>query len=300
MSIRKKISTLVIAGLCAGFLIISAGQAWAADSPDLKQELKIPPEDRTQILTLKDGSTLIGRISAVGASEISFQTKLGELKIPVESIRKIREVPASTIRNGQYWFPNPNATRLYFGPTARLLKRGEGYFADYELFFPALTVGVTDRVTLGGGMSIFPGAGLDRQLFYLTPKVGIKSYGNLHWAAGTLVLKIPDVSQVVGVLYSLGTFGTPDGSISAGLGYGFVGRHLADKPMIMIGGEKRLTRRLAFVTENWVVPGGEAPVVSYGIRLMGEDLSVDLAFFNILDEDAVFPGIPYIDLVFKF
>jgi hypothetical protein len=149
-------------------------------------------------------------------------------------------------------------------------------------------------------MSIFPGVSLDKQLFYLTPKVGLKSFNNLQFAAGALVIKVPDESRLVGILYSLGTFGTPDGSVSVGLGYGFVGRHTANKPMVMIGGEKRLTRRVAIVSETWIIPGVDQPVVAYGIRLLGEGLSFDIAFLNEIGSDAIFPGIPYVDLVFKF
>lgn len=291
--------SILTAGMIAGLFCTIC---YAAEGTDLKsaQTLRIPPPENMQIITLKDGSTLIGRTVTISELEISFKTELGEIKIPLQSIKKFREVPSSSIRSGLYWFPNPNATRLYIGPTARMLKKGTGYFADIELFFPAVTVGVTDRVTIGGGMSIFPGVSVNKQLYYLTPKVSIKSYDKLHFAAGALLVKIPDVSQTVGVIYGLGTFGTPDGSITAGLGYGFVGRHTADKPAVMIGGEKRLTRRVALVSENWIIPGADAPVVSYGIRMMGEDLSFDLAFFNILDQDAIFPGIPYIDLTFKF
>ena len=33
---------------------------------------------------------------------------------------------------------------------------------------------------------------------------------------------------------------------------------------------------------------------------MGESLSVDLALGNILSEEAIFPGIPYLDFVYNF
>jgi len=290
----------VLTVFCFILFLFSVGRAYAGENLDLTKKLKIPVPGLVQVLATKDGSTIIGRIVEVGETEVRFETKLGKLTIPIQTIKRIKEVPESSIRKGQYWYPNPNATRLYFGPTARMLKRGECYFADYELFFPALTVGVTDRITIGGGMSIFPGVSLDKQLFYLTPKVGLKSFNNLQFAAGALVIKVPDESRLVGILYSLGTFGTPDGSVSVGLGYGFVGRHTANKPMVMIGGEKRLTRRVAIVSENWIIPGVDQPVVAYGIRLLGEGLSFDIAFLNEIGSDAIFPGIPYVDLVFKF
>ena len=36
-----------------------------------------------------------------------------------------------------------------------MLKKGEGYFSDYELFFPGIAYGVTDNVTIGGGFGSF-------------------------------------------------------------------------------------------------------------------------------------------------
>lgn len=70
--------------------------------------------------------------------------------------------------------------------------------------------------------------------------------------------------------------------------------------MIMVGGEARLSRRISFVTENWVFPGVDNPLISYGIRLFGEKLSVDLALINLIGEDFLFPGFPYIDFVYNF
>ena len=275
-------------------------QAFAGSRSGPESELRLPGAGNVQILSLKDGSTVIGRIVELGEGELRFETKMGRLTIKAGDIKSVKEVPEALIRNGQYWHPNPNRTRLFFGPTARMLNKGEAYFADYDLFFPALTVGLTDRVTIGGGMSIFPAVGLDKQIYYLTPKVKLKSIGRLDFAAGALVLKLPDNSAVVGVAYGLGTYGNDDVSVSLGLGYGFVGSHVADKPLVMLGGEKRISRRTALVTENWVVPGEGEPLVSYGVRFFGEDMSFDLAFMNLLGEDAVFPGIPYIDFVFKF
>jgi len=74
----------------------------------------------------------------------------------------------------------------------------------------------------------------------------------------------------------------------------------ADKPMLMIGGQTRLSRRMSLVTENWVFPGADDALISYGCRFFGETMSIDLGFLNVLGEGALFPGIPYIDFVVKF
>jgi hypothetical protein len=42
---------------------------------------------------------------------------------------------------------DPNYSRLLFAPTGRPLKKGDGYFSDYEVLFPGLAVGLTDHVS---------------------------------------------------------------------------------------------------------------------------------------------------------
>ncbi len=261
------------------------------------------------MLETTDGSTNIGRIVEIGDEEIAFETDLGIIHIPISKIKHIETVPVTLIRKGEFWFPNPNITRLFFAPTARMLKQGKGYFADYYLFFPGFAYGITDRFTLGAGLSIFPTVDINDQLFFIAPKFGLIQEKTFSLALGTLLVRIPryededfqeDDPEVAGILYGVTTFGQPDASLTAGLGYGFVDGNLADRPMIMIGGEKRLTRRTAFVTENWIFPGIDEPLISYGIRFFGKRLSVDLGLINVIGEGAIFPGVPYIDFVVQF
>ena len=88
--------------------------------------------------------------------------------------------------------------------------------------------------------------------------------------------------------------------MTCGIGYGMVDSKLANKPLIVLGGEKRLTRRIAFVTENWIIPGVDNALISYGVRFLTEKFTTDFAFLNTTGENAIFPGIPYIDFVYNF
>lgn len=265
----------------------------------------IPGPDQAQILTTADGSTLIGRVVRLDEREIVFETESGSMTIPRERVRSIRTVPASAIRNGRYWHPDPNRTRLLFAPTGRMLEKGRGYFADYYVFFPTVNYGVTDRVSLGGGMSLFPTGNLGDQLYFFTPKVGLRQSERFNLAVGALVIRIPEFdededSPLVSVIYSAGTWGGTDRNLTLGAGYGMVDTDFADRPLIVLGGEYRLTRRTALVSENWMMPGVDNILISYGLRLFTETLSVDLALLNTLGEDALFPGIPYVDFVWNF
>jgi len=261
---------------------------------EIQNLLRIPDSTKVQVITTVDKSKNVGRIIKIGDEEVVFKAEFGTIIIPIAKIKDIKEIPITAIKDGVYWFPNPNATRLYFSPTARMLKQGDGYFADYYLFFPAFAYGITNNFTIGGGMSLIPNASLDEQMFYFTPKIGLKATKSFNIAAGALLVKIPNFddedgeSPLVGILYGVGTVGNPDASFTLGLGYGFVDDEVAKKPMVVVGGEKRLSRRTAFVTENWIMPGVDNPLISYGLRFFGEKMSVDLALINILSDEFFF------------
>jgi hypothetical protein len=70
--------------------------------------------------------------------------------------------------------------------------------------------------------------------------------------------------------------------------------------MVLIGGELRAARRLALITENWLLPGADDPIISYGLRFISEKISVDLAFLIDIGEEIFFIGVPYVDFVFNF
>lgn len=280
----------------------------AAQEPDpvvperVRALLRVPDSATIQALALRDGTRLVGRIVAVGDDSVRFVSTTAASTVAIASIVRVTEAPASALRpNGELWFPNPNATRLLFAPTGRMLKQGTGYFSDYLIIFPGGAAGITDRLTLGGGISLIPAT--SSQLVYVTPKVGIVQRERLNVAAGALAIYVPQdwgaTNEMLGIAYGVSTFGTPDASLTVGLGYGFQGDDVANDPVAMIGGEVRLSRRVGFVTENYVIPRmREGPLLSYALRFMGEQLALDLGFVNVARE-AFFPGAPFVGFVFN-
>ena len=279
------------------FLLIIFTQLFSASRSEGVASLGIPDSTQVQILTVEDGSSFKGRIIEVGEEEIKFETKHGVLTISIFEITDLKLVSKDQLKEGKYWFPNPNCSRLFFAPTARMLKQGEGYFADYFIFFPTINYGITSNISLGGGFSILPGADLDEQVLLFTPKVGIKTSKNMDLAIGALIVKLPE-STSAGILYGVSTFGSLDNSITVGLGYGYFDDELADKPIVVLGGETKTSRSISLVTENWIVPGIDAPVLSFGLRFFGEKLSTDFALIFALEDEIII--FPYIDFVYKF
>lgn len=269
----------------------------AQDTPSTRDRLRIVDSTTIQVITLRDGSSLVGRIVSVRADSVDFQMTTGHVTVATNDIREIKEAEAARMHEGQYWFANPNSTRLFFAPSGQMLKKGEGYFADYELFFPGFAYGITDNLSIGGGVSLFP-SGLDNQVYYVTPKVGMSFGEQVHLAAG-LLFAGGTSGGTGGVGYGVGTFGDGDASVTVGGGWGFAGGDIESKPVVMLGGEKRISRRIALVTENYLLPVDENSIVySFGVRFMGEKLTTDLALFNVSGSEII--GAPYVDFVFRF
>jgi hypothetical protein len=267
--------------------------------------------DSTQmyVLRTRDGSLFVGRLVRATVDSVYFVSAGGPITVPRFTVLELRRLGHGAMRGGVYWAPNPNDTRLFLAPTGRMLERGEGYFSDTYLLLLLFAGGLTNRVTLGAGFSIVPSDNfIENNVYYVTPKIGIVQGAKFNLAAGAFVGFLgselsgnADVGSF-GVLYGVATLGSPDGSVTFGSGLGYWGGDFADRPILMLGGERRITRRASLVTENYALPGESDVVVSYGVRFFGEKLSVDLAFWNAIgsNTDTVFPGVPYVAFAVKF
>jgi hypothetical protein len=262
---------------------------------------------RTYVLRTRDGSLFIGLLTRATVDSVYFVSAGGPIVVPRSAVLELRELGRGAMRQGVYWAPNPGATRLFFAPTARMLEKGEGYFSDTYLFFLNFVGGVTSRVTMGGGFSVFPTEDFTNNIVYLTPKVGLVQGPNFNLAAGALIgyagFNLFDEGNLgsFGVVYGVGTLGSPDASVTGGVGTCYTGSDVGNRPMFMIGGEARIGRRASLVSENYVnglCRSGE--LVSYGVRFFGDRLSVDLAFWNLPGEQVYFPGIPYVGFAVRF
>jgi hypothetical protein len=202
---------------------------------------------------------------------------------------------------------DPNPTQLILGPTARTMRKGEGSFTDYELVVPGLSYGVTDHLTIAGGMSILPGVGLTEQAFYVSPKLGFSPRKEVALALGAFVITAGDNfdRESAAFTYAVATVGPPDASLTMGLGYGaLLGECRCDTvPVFMLGGTKVMGRSVALVAETWV-PLREPDLgwtpVGLAIRFFGERLSADVGAIlvpNALEEG--FP-IPWLSVSYHF
>jgi hypothetical protein len=259
--------------------------------------------DTLQRVRLVDGSTLFARVVAVEGDRVTLETVGGDrLEVAVDRIRSMAPARGRVV-DGEFWTEDPNRTRLLvLAPTGRTLDRGEGYISSFWIFLPFVSYGVTDHITLSGGTPLLPE--VIGRVVYLAPKVRVHRRPGMDLAVGSLAFFATEAVDEgsVGLLYGVGTFGNPDRSLSAGAGWGFAlgggDARISNDPVVLLGGEFRVARNVKLLTENYFVPGESEGILSAGVRLFGERLSVD---FGIGTATGITSGwLPVLNFVYNF
>lgn len=278
----------------------------------VEEQLRVADTNELQLLIRMDGEMVFGRIVKIVADYVHFASDGDTTVIFIPQIKEVKGITSSNIKNGRYWFPNPNAARLYLAPTARLLQKGKGYVAAYYILAPLVAYGVTDNFTLAGGASFLTAVNFGGA--YLVPKVGIALGEYVSLSAGGVAAQgfgEEGFNPTLFLGYGVATFGKSDASVSVGAGYGVSRLYTQgpeDKttfystPGFMLGSELRVARRIALVTENYFIMEWEnyRPVISYGMRFFGETFSLEGAFVYTKDLVVGFPGFPFVSIVYNF
>lgn len=279
--------------------LCSLAPRYAAPQAPPPPAAEIPPVDSLVRIwvRLTDGTDLAGRVVARDDTSFTLLTPTGlRILVPARAVGgwRVDERPTADRR---LWPRDPNSSRLFFAATGRTLNQGEGYFADYFLFFPFVAFGFHDRFMMAGGASLVPGLDLDEQLLYLAPKLGLVQSPTVNVAVGGILATIPDEGGV-GAAYAVGTLGGADHSATLLIGYPFVEGEDPGKPGFVLGGETRVSRSVKLLFELWEIPDArESPLVG-GIRIFGERLAVDFGLMHVVGADLEgLPFIPWVDFV---
>ena len=254
-------------------------------------DVTIPAPGVIQRLTLTDGSRIFGQVESIDTDLLVFRSIVGiALTVPRADIADLRTV-AGRIVEGEFLPADSHNTRLMFAPTARSLKRGEGYFGVYYIL-PFVQVGVTDRFSIGGGTPLVFGDG-GRPVWF-TPKLQVLARKNVQAAVG--VIHITGVDDLnAGIAYGVTTLGPEDAAATIGLGYAYSGAERS--AIVMVGGDRRQSRRIKWITENWFWRGGNG-FVSGGVRFIGERLTADLSLVVPLVEETI--ALPVVSFSWSF
>jgi hypothetical protein len=291
MNVSRRV---VYAALIALGALLRVGDMAAQTAPVVPG----PGEDIYEV-RLTDGSTVFARISAVEGDTVVLTTAGGiRLEVERSQIGALERADGQLV-SGEFWHADPNASRLFFTATGRSLDAGRAYFGTHLIVFPFLAVGVTDWLTLAGGAPVLVG---EVEPFYLAPKIQLVGTERASFSVGTLHLFLSDDfnDTDVGIAYGVGTFGTRDNAVTAGVGFGYAGSDFENQPVAMIGGEARISRRAKLLTENYFLPGETGAVFSFGFRFLGERLSADIGIGGAAGDGGGGCCLPLVNVSYAF
>lgn len=275
----------------------------------------LDPIDTTKVyqVALNDGTIFMGNILEKDSVLIVMKTNsIPRLELPISKIKYCKSLENTTLKNGTYWFANPHASRYLFGPSAINLKKGEKYYQNTWLFLNSFNVGVTDHFSIGGSIEMLTtltslANGDFSPTILLTPKIGYQVADKIHAGGGLLYANILGEGSA-GIAYGIATVGSYDNNFSAGLGWGFFNGSFSEKPILTFSGMRRVSSKVAFVSENWLIPSDPKytgynyyGLFSYGLRFFSENMAVDVAFINNRDlADLFVIGVPFLSFTWKF
>jgi hypothetical protein len=224
-------------------------------------------------------------------NEFDFQTKdLGLLTVQQVNIKSMVLLTAGQSSKG--WEPVGNGTRIFFAPTARNLRKGEGYVQDIDIVFLGANYGITDNISVGVLVPVIPGAGFS--VIALTPKVGFSV--TEKFSAGGGILFASDFETSGGIAYGVGTYGSADQNVTLGLGYLFAEGEVESSPVVVLGGAKRVSRRLSLLNETYFFDGGLLGLA--GIRIAATRISGSLGLLYGTDVGGIYPA--YLEVAYRF
>lgn len=262
--------------LLAMTLCCAAGQL-AAQEPG-EQLAVVEDTSIVQQVELRDGTTFTGRVVSIDGEWVTFVTVKGvEVRFRREDVASVRELSrAEAAARG--WPRDGNDSRLFLSPTARVPEHLHGYFGVYELFFPSAGVGLGGVAMVTGGVSIVPGIAIDEQVFYLSGKLRFLNVDYVQAAAGVFWVHAGSTDESAGAVLGTVTAGSDIAAFTGSIAFPFAtASGFESKPLIALGGEYRVSRKIKFITENWIVPGEDGVILSFGIRFIGESLTGELA-----------------------
>ncbi|MGB0862889.1 MAG: hypothetical protein ACPG19_08955 [Saprospiraceae bacterium] len=258
----------------------------------------------------KDNTKFTGKIvyHNRAESEIIFQLYDGgyEVTVLTSNILSMRRVKSNDVRNGEYLFPDISGGRYLVTPNGIGLKKGDFQYRTSNLLYHSLSYGVTNYLSVHAGGELYTSISLQQPAYNLGVNLHFPITSTLHFGTNLSFANVYGDYQNMANAYAYITAGNRNHNFSIGYGYGYptlMNDFQKAKQFIPLSMKFRMGKNLALITENWLVPdlnsGISESYYSYGVRMLWEGFSLDLAFVNnIAFIDEFILGIPMINFVY--
>ncbi|MFN8355980.1 MAG: hypothetical protein U0Y10_16110 [Spirosomataceae bacterium] len=270
------------------FFLLFNSVVWAQTTDSTAKQVTI---------RLTQGNTLIGKLVRETAELLELESpQLGKIIIAREQIQSIeynKTTGKSIVPMAPY--------RYLFNPAAYNVPEGKWYYTNAYFSFNSFTYGLTNSVSIQLGTEA-----ISTLTGHFTFMGALKATGRISEMIGVgLNINYLRISDLTGLGYFHGytTIGKPDANFTIGAGYGLAGGEWSNSPLISFSGMKRISNKIALVTDNFFLPNLDDQFngfISYGIKILGKRMNADVGFLNNKSIFESFPvGFPYASVFVK-
>ena len=234
-------------------------------------------------IVLRDGTELRGEVLRQDSVEAVIRTRnLGEVRLRADQIIRIEQQDLQGEPGGTYANLFPQTMRL--APTAFQAEQGRVYFRSHLLYVSQFDYGITDNWSVGTSFfTVVP-----TSLFSLNTKVSFPVSNRVRLGVQAQYVGVRFDRNVEGITYLQGivTTGDRQNNTTLGLGWGVSNGSLSRNVIGTFGLVRKVSSKLSFITENFVLFGGSgsrtvdfAGLLSGGVRFDRRRHAFDVAAY---------------------
>jgi hypothetical protein len=248
-------------------------------------------QDTTQhflIIKTKAGRTYTGQFIKEDTSSITIaHAQLGRLTIDKVAIvsRDSYTAPNEALADSSH---SSHYSRFFVNTNGLGLKAHEGYYQNSLVFFNKVGYGITDRLTVGGGIAFLGGP----VKLWATANYNLKLSENARLNVGALVSNWDRAFTVVpSTSFTLGNKST-----NFTIGYGY--EH-SSGGIILLNGLVGVGKGIYIITENYFVANYSGGFNILGVRFSQKKYAFDIGVFRFASYTSI-PALPYAGLSVPF
>jgi hypothetical protein len=212
---------------------------------------------------------------------------------------------------------NTYGSHYFVSFSAIPLKKNTGFYKNTMVSLNTVAFGLTEHLAVAGSLDlvslirartggpVYSGriqvCGSTSELFHLGASV---TYLNTRVPVGAEVPKGADVPPGFATALGMVTVGNKDNQITLAAGIAHNGRDIGRGPVFNINGAMRVFTNVMLITEHWIFSDPDRSFLahSYGIRVIGNDLAIDigLAYDKEYTRKVTAVGLPFLSATLNF